>query len=704
MDQTSETEKVYQKKKYEEIIEILLTAGYFRARINTLSEFDKVVGGLCWCITSSGESVDVDILFQENSSIGQKIALSEAIVVALRKMGCPCPIQPHQIQGGVGGADYPAIYHVIVWLVKKYFERRSEREQLLRAYSMFQFSKNYQLPEEKAINDISPILSKILDSNKAVRLYKRKSSKTESEETRVRSCLLEFGESFAKLGGAAAAAGGAGSSGDASGAKVFVTSGNATNVTEVKGGNGGMNAIAQAAALRANNKTPNKNDPKKLASGSSDQDLVDGDEKLLMHVPVVDAVDQALADLAKLDINELSGFEKQLARAAKEAKRDELLFAEKASKEETEIMKQMSEVDENTATVISGSQVGNIVGLGADEITSANAAYQAELEESKKQLDINVATGRLGAAAAFTRQKQHLLKKQEEFMKAESEAKAKLDTLNAKLRTLEEEKSNASDYILQLKNQNKKFIDLEKGSAEQKELATIKNLINLNEQLKLKEVEFKTKCKAKRQEYLDKIKVFDAEESEDTAEMKQQKEIEEMYVKVVNKYNHLRQMLAEANREVALAVRVIDDTPTRTELIQYERRFVELYQQVAAKLEETRKYYDMYNILETTLGFIQKEIKLLNSISENFNEAMKSATSKAEFSKQFENIFRGVEESLKRQENTLMSKQQVLEQHKQVYQTLVDEQRKYYKAVKDFQDECNKNEWLMAKLEELQKK
>eukprot|EP01031_Cornospumella_fuschlensis_P048417 gene48417-59293_t len=131
MDQTSETEKVYQKNKYNEIIEILLSAGYFRARINTLSEFDKVVGGLCWCITSSGESVDVDILFQENLTIGQKISLSEAIVTALRKMGCPAPLQPHQIQGGVGGADYPAIHQAIVWLVKKYFERRVEREQEL---------------------------------------------------------------------------------------------------------------------------------------------------------------------------------------------------------------------------------------------------------------------------------------------------------------------------------------------------------------------------------------------------------------------------------------------------------------------------------------------------------------------------------------------------------------------------------------------
>ena len=85
LDQTSESEKILQKQKYDEIIQLLLSAGYFRARINTLSEFDKVVGGLCWCITSTCEDVDVDILFQENSTIGQKISLSEAIVKALRK-------------------------------------------------------------------------------------------------------------------------------------------------------------------------------------------------------------------------------------------------------------------------------------------------------------------------------------------------------------------------------------------------------------------------------------------------------------------------------------------------------------------------------------------------------------------------------------------------------------------------------------------
>jgi hypothetical protein len=93
LDQTSESEKINQKQKFDEVIQILLSAGYFRARISSLSDFDKVVGGLCWCLTSSGEDIDVDILFQENSTIGQKITLSEAIVKALRKMNCPAPLQ-----------------------------------------------------------------------------------------------------------------------------------------------------------------------------------------------------------------------------------------------------------------------------------------------------------------------------------------------------------------------------------------------------------------------------------------------------------------------------------------------------------------------------------------------------------------------------------------------------------------------------------
>lgn len=57
------------------ILETLLAAGYFRARISSLSTFDKVVGGLAWCISSvvTDLQLDCDVVFQENASIGAKM-------------------------------------------------------------------------------------------------------------------------------------------------------------------------------------------------------------------------------------------------------------------------------------------------------------------------------------------------------------------------------------------------------------------------------------------------------------------------------------------------------------------------------------------------------------------------------------------------------------------------------------------------------
>ncbi len=81
------------------------------------------------------------------------------------------------------------------------------------------------------------------------------------------------------------------------------------------------------------------------------------------------------------------------------------------------------------------------------------------------------------------------------------------------------------------------------------------------------------------------------------------------------KYNKLRLLLSETNIELSSTSRAIDDIPTRSELIQYERRFAELYQQVAWKLEETKKYYALYNTYDTTLGFLQKEVTLILFLS-----------------------------------------------------------------------------------------
>ncbi len=62
-----------QLMKYEQIIDLLLAGGYFRARIQGLSPFDKVVGGMSWCIINCNEDLEIDLFFQEDATMGQKM-------------------------------------------------------------------------------------------------------------------------------------------------------------------------------------------------------------------------------------------------------------------------------------------------------------------------------------------------------------------------------------------------------------------------------------------------------------------------------------------------------------------------------------------------------------------------------------------------------------------------------------------------------
>jgi CCDC93, coiled-coil domain len=65
-----DTEAAQVRKK---IFDLFLSSGYFRIMIKTLSDFDKIVGGMTWCIEACDFDVDVDLLFHENLTIGQKM-------------------------------------------------------------------------------------------------------------------------------------------------------------------------------------------------------------------------------------------------------------------------------------------------------------------------------------------------------------------------------------------------------------------------------------------------------------------------------------------------------------------------------------------------------------------------------------------------------------------------------------------------------
>ncbi len=142
---TMSTDKVYsdedeQAFTMQRIIDMLIAAGYFRARISGLHVFDVVVGGMSWAITASGVPVAVDVAFKENANIGEKIQISEQICSALLEMQCPFALRPHQIQG-LQLNCFP-LFPIVQWLVKSVIDYRRITGDTVRNYSRFLFDSS----------------------------------------------------------------------------------------------------------------------------------------------------------------------------------------------------------------------------------------------------------------------------------------------------------------------------------------------------------------------------------------------------------------------------------------------------------------------------------------------------------------------------------------------------------------------------------
>lgn len=123
---------------YADVQQMLTDGGYLRARIQTLTPFDKVAGGLAWGIRNSRFSIDVE--FVENAVIRDKIRISENICAALKSdMQCPHDLEPHQIQG----LDYPNIAVVLRWLLKRVAAAREENEHFVNEHTKLEFRRHF---------------------------------------------------------------------------------------------------------------------------------------------------------------------------------------------------------------------------------------------------------------------------------------------------------------------------------------------------------------------------------------------------------------------------------------------------------------------------------------------------------------------------------------------------------------------------------
>ncbi|XP_033127925.1 coiled-coil domain-containing protein 93-like [Anneissia japonica] len=525
-----------QNVKLQETVDLLLAAGYFRARIKGLSPFDKIVGGMTWCITTCNFDIDVDLLFQENSTIGQKIALTEKIVAVLPRMKCPHRLEPHQIQG----LDFIHIFPVVQWLVKRAIETREEMGDQIRSFSVSQFNKIHKTPEDVEFADskekaMVTVLS-MGDVYKPQRRYRRSNLKRlNDEELRVQSTLLEYGRRY-----------GVGRSVKSESEKE-------------------KEAIKQKA----------------LAAGLTKQrsDTMDSEEE----------------------------------RAADE-KRIKALMSEMSSMEGDETIAKHSEMQQSYD------------------------ATQTRLQEVKE----------------FT------------------------DKLDNEMNKLEQVETEENKNVLQ----------------------KLRSLVAMNESLKQQEQQFRAHCKeemARLKKNIEDLK--GGVEGDESEEGERVRLIEKQFQADKEKLQKIRLLLARKNREIANLQRKIDEVPSRAELTQYQRRFIELYKQMSSTHKETKQFYTLYNTLDDTKLYLEKEVELLNSIHDNFKVAMSSNAGKDQFLKQFEGIVEGVKNNQAKVDKRRQEEKASRDRLNKNYLDMIEKQRLYFKTIKDFKEECRKNEILLSRLE-----
>ncbi|KAH0458170.1 hypothetical protein IEQ34_013485 [Dendrobium chrysotoxum] len=160
-----------------------------------------------------------------------------------------------------------------------------------------------------------------------------------------------------------------------------------------------------------------------------------------------------------------------------------------------------------------------------------------------------------------------------------------------------------------------------------------------------------------------------------------------------NKLNSLKRELANKMKE-NLSVRCqLDDVPVQTELIQYERRFSELYAQIQEKHHLTRRHYATYNALLEIKELMLKEASLLNSINLQFKNAMTTPSGRSKFLDSMEVIVKGAKHKLEKAERDLLAEQKACEALKEKHTSAVAEQRHFSSLLNTFQDEfknfCN---------------
>lgn len=225
------------------------------------------------------------------------------------------------------------------------------------------------------------------------------------------------------------------------------------------------------------------------------------------------------------------------------------------SNEDAKELEKLLKIEQSTNR-ISAALVGTIVESQSDEIQKLAREYSKNLVNQIERPD----------------HKELLLRKKIELIKKELTACQQRDEeTNNKISTIKEQ----IDFIKEKQTSIKSEFEQIDEIKNEKEIEEKKNLSHILESLKRQKTEFKAHCREEKmrleKEIEEMMKQSDNEDDEG--------EIETELVAQRDKHSKVKLQLGLKSKEIAKLQRRLDDIPSRAELSQYQKRFIELYNQ-----------------------------------------------------------------------------------------------------------------------------
>ena len=592
---------------YNKIVESLITAGYFRARINSLEPFDKILGGMAWILT--GCFYDIDIEFKDEMNLTEKIRVSEKVVAGLKAINCPMTLNPVQIQG----LDLKPLYQTLQWLQKRLLETRDERNALNKKISVNFYNKEYINIDKnklKLSNETDEMLKTKYNILKENRKYKPKNKLTNlapnyNDELRVFFSMIEFGVK------------------DIAFQRQFIELLKKRKIIEDKNKNNQSTTIGGGIGkMQTNNETQDKLTKEEMkilndVMNNNIEEISNQEKKQKVNTSIIEAI-----------------FSENMAYITKEIENFDNIKGDENIDKIKLYAKEKERLEQNKNNII--SQINQ---------------YNTELDNCKEQ---------------EKKEKEEINKLQEEI---------------EKLRQTKAQNERNKETILQK-------IKEEKISEEKLAFLSEKN--KRKEELKSNISKFKKECLAEKKIYDAQLenyqkKIDKLNDSENIAVFN---EIDVNYNAELQKNTEKKKDLFNQNKIINMLTRKIQLYPSKLEIIQYQKRFQELYDQINKISERSTKILRENHSKGQVIALLKQKEQVFNDLKTMYQSI--KPKEKDKFKVTINNVTLSLGPSLTNSSNRLKEYSENIDKNQKQLNDYRLHESNYLRLIKEYNKEYNK--------------